>query len=83
MLVRVGYARYVGGVVVDNRRVVNVRDLSYRDSRVGDVHIVYVARAGSIPRYEDFTRSQREPPDSHANAKANSDAESAAAHEGD
>jgi hypothetical protein len=83
VLVRVCYSSYVGGVVVDDRRVVNVRDLSDAHAGVGDIHIVYVAWASSIPGHEHFTRSQRKPGHANPNTKANSDAESAATYEGD
>jgi hypothetical protein len=83
VLVRVRDSSYVGGVVVDNRRVVNIRDLRDAHAGVGDIHIVHIAWASSIPRHEDFTRSQREPGHANPDAKANSDAESTAAHEGD
>src|SRR5579872_108098 len=69
VLVRIRDSSYVGGVVIDDSRVVNIRDLSYRNSRVGDVHVVHVAGASSIPRHKDFTRSQWKP--SHTNTNSN------------
>jgi hypothetical protein len=62
-----------GGVLVDDRRVVNVRDGSRVDSGVADIDPVNVFAAHSIRRYVDFARSQREPADVSTEAGASAD----------
>ncbi len=81
MLIDVVNPGHVRRVVIDDCSVVNVGHLSHVDSRVGDVHIVDIARTGSIPGHVNFARSQREP--GHAGADADSSTETSSAHEGD
>jgi hypothetical protein len=68
---------HVGRVVVDDRGVINVGHLSHAHSRVGDVHVIHVTGAGSIPGHVNFAWSQREP--SHTGADTNPHAETASA----
>lgn len=49
------------GVVVDDRRVVDVRDRCLVDSGVGNIDSVHVARAHAIGRNINLTRTKREP----------------------
>ena len=81
MLIGVGNPGDVGGVVVDDRGVVDIGHLGHANPRVRDVHVVHIARAGAIPRHKNFARCKREP--SHAGADANSKAETSSAHECD
>jgi len=62
-----------GRVLVDDRRVVNVRDGSRVDSGVADIDPVNVFAAHSIGRHVDFAWSQREPADVSAEAGTSAD----------
>lgn len=50
-----------GGVVVDNRCVVDVRDGSLINRRVANVHTIHIRRAHAVRRNVDLTRTEREP----------------------
>lgn len=58
-----------GGVVIDDRSVVNICDRRCVHSGVRDVHAIHIRRAYAIRRYIDFARTKREPgyrPHSHS-----------------
>jgi hypothetical protein len=63
---------YVGNVVdvIHGHVVVDVRDLHIGHARVGDVHVLHITRAGSIPGNENFTWPEREPTYADANSNA-------------
>jgi hypothetical protein len=69
--VHIVHVRDVGGPIVDDRVVVNVRDGRGVDRGVADVHLVHVATADLLRRYVNFTRPQREP--SHIAAETHAD----------
>jgi hypothetical protein len=48
-------------VVVDDRRVVDVRDRGLIDSRVGDVDAIYIRRAHAVCGNVNLSRTEREP----------------------
>src|SRR5271156_6399696 len=81
MLIGVSNSGDIRRIVVDNCSVVNVGHLGHVNPGVGDVHVVDVARTGSIPRHENFARSQRKP--RHPSADANSETKTTSAYKCD
>ena len=79
--VRIVHVRDVGGPIIDDGVVVNVRDGRGVDRGVADVHLVHVATADLVRRHVNFSRTQREP--SHIAAETDTDAASTSTDEDD